>query len=285
MTKFKTTNFNNFFYLKIFLLFVAFLIIGSIFLKAYYLAASSRFDSKYFNLLIVNKNIYLINFKKEENKISVLEIKEREKINYLKNLNSEQAYLRASVYLSLPIDAILIYKKGTGFSNIKDFFSYGSIYQLILNLSHSNDLYYVNGLNEIDLLKIYFSALSVSAFDFKHEIYDPTKDKMGELIFEIFKNNYVINEGTSIEVINMAEIDGLGTNIANMLRNVGFNIVSISSQKEDNSSKIVCRVEQNNATFKSLVKIFNLKGEEIDKPSMADISIYIGKEMGKDLEN
>ena len=165
------------------------------------------------------------------------------------------------------------------YNNSRDIFSLGNTVKYILMPS----FYSSSGLNSLDILKIYFVFSSVSALDFTAGIYDiqgkdNVLDDTSNHMYDYFKDGNIINDGISVEVINGSGVDGAASKIAQMLKNNGFNIVSVtSSDKEYKLSNIVCRTAKNYSTQK-IEKIFSTSFSCGQGTGIADITIILGKD-------
>lgn len=255
---------DNFFYLKMFIFSVVILFLISLAVKFLIEVEHSRFQDEYFNVLVVNKDEYILNVNKEKKSISIFEVKDNQ--NDISNSSRE----KLSIDLGLPIDAIFIYKNGEGFQDKKDLLSFQNLFSAIFSPSK----YSITGLDKLDLIKLYFASKFMSFADTKVEVL--LKDSDEEKILDSFKDKNVIDQGITIEVVNASGLSGAGTKVASMLKNVGFNVISVNSEDEG-PSKIIVRTSKN-YTIERLGSIFSIPLTFKNETGITDVSIVIGKD-------
>lgn len=273
MPRLKNKESSNIVYLKIFLIFVFVCVVVSLFLKLTNLVNKSQFNQNYYNMVLIGKKAFIINIRQSSNKINIIEIKNSDIIK-LEKLTKFQM----GADFGIPIDAVFI-DRIKKIDNPIDVFNLVNSIEYILMPSYYNS----SELNSLDILKIHFVFSSLSTSDYTKDIYDmsdnnSTGNDTKSRLYDYFKDENIVNEGISIEVINGSQVDGAASKIAWMLKNNGFNVVSIiSSDKEYNLSNIVCRTSSSYST-RRIEKIFSVPLSCKNETGIADIGIVLGKD-------
>lgn len=259
---------NSILYLKHYLIIVFFLIIVALFVKAAIMVSNSSFKSDAYNLLLLNNDAHVVHIDLKNNKMTISTIG-----GYGKILGDKKR-LYDSIYLRIPVDGVVDFASKKDQQINKEYFSMWNLFSLLSNVGLKKD-----NINEVDLVKFFFYSSSIKDSD--------VDIKRIELFNEILvdepygdsnKEFSVLNDKTSIEVINSSGINGLGAKISNMLKNAGFNVVSVGSTDNESSSKIISRVKDNNISLKRINEIFKFSKEIRKESSIADITIIFGKE-------
>jgi hypothetical protein len=265
-------NFSNLFLLKIFILLVGALVLVSLISKGIALFSNRNFDGPSFTLLVSTPNaariIYLDREFKSINIFSVLDIQV--------NNNST---LKNSLNFMIPIDGIIVIKNSDA---QEDLFSAGHVIRLMMDRNVK-----LSGLNNFDLVQMYFFAKSVRKSDIilttiKKEVFESGEGS--SLLFDSVKNENIINERKDVEIYNATEIDGFGGKVAQMLKNEGFNVVITKSKEKSKVSEILFKEDKSN-TSDRLEKIFSIAAQQQTGNSIADITIVIGDDIGSKIGN
>ncbi len=267
-------------YLKIFVSVVLFLIMFSLIFKFIRLVEKSQFKSDSLTVLVVNHDAYILQIKKSPYALSVL------KISQFGDVAKSQSRLSNSIFLGIPLDAEII-DPGDSFSgDASSFFNFSNLTSVLLG---SKNLKLVN-MNELDFFNIYKSIKSVSQKDILVQkidnysyAYTKDRDNTENLIYQTFKNRSILNDITSVEVINATEVDGSGSRVSQMLKNTGYNILSVSSSDKSEKSKIIMRVD-NPLLEKRLKSLFEIPIEKLREQHMSDVSIILGRDMSQEIE-
>lgn len=250
-------------YLKYFLIIFLTLAILSVLIKVIKVYQSRSFRGDAFNLLILNKDSTLIHLETNPKSLTFLT---------LKNFGSElknKSRVNMSIRLKIPIDGIIILdnsdekieKSSLGLNSFVKFYSKKSI-----------------NINEMDLLKLLWKINGVKSSEVSiKEIENIDKAQVYSMLPEVFNETAIVNDKTSIEVINGTGQDGVGGRISDALRNEGFHIVSVGTF-EQKESKIILRGSENNIVFKRLVDFFPFKIERKEENSISDITLILGKD-------
>lgn len=236
------------------------------------LIKNSSFTGNSFTLLLFSDKQYVIGVEKVNKGLSVISL---EKLP--KPLSHTDA-VRDGIIVGIPIDGILITKNSAPIQDVKkDFFSNKNVFSLITNPFQSTAVSF----NSVDLVKMYLIARAApgSNVSFK-KITNVDYDKRTEQdVFNLFKDEALVNEKTSVEIVNATTINGLGARTAKMLEHIGMHVVSIiSSDKEEKHTKIIFRGRETE-TLKRLRGIFKVTPVYKDETYISDITVVLGKDI------
>ncbi|HYM65297.1 MAG TPA: LytR C-terminal domain-containing protein [Candidatus Sulfotelmatobacter sp.] len=256
----KKENVNNLRLASLFVLLVGGLVLMSLIVKLIFTVRESHFDGIHkFNLVISdNKNLNIVSFSPSNNSFSVLKVYEM--------LKPEDA----SKELKIPVDGIIKSKEKTTEKNVPSV-----IFNAILPLGNS-----YQKMTIVDLIRIFIFSRSVSENSiYVRELFsDLNGTQKSTLIALSFTDPSIYQENQSIEVINSTNLSGLGARIAEVISNMGGNVILVSgSSNQENKSKILY---SGNITYtvRKLGQFLNFPVEESDKKGIADVIIIIGKD-------
>lgn len=259
---------NSIHYLKHYLVIVFFLIVISLFVKAVVMITSSSFKADAYNLLLLNNDAHIVHIDLKNNKMTVSTIG-----GYGKIL-SDKKRLYDSIYLRVPIDGVVDFTNKKDQQINREYFSIWNLFSLLSNVGLRRD-----NINEVDLVKFFFYSSSMRNSDVDIKRIDLFNGKIVDEPYEDSNKEFsVLNDKTSIEVINSSGVNGLGAKVSYMLKNAGFNVVSVTSTDNETSSKIISGVGDKNISLKRLSEIFKFSKEIRKESSIADITIIFGKE-------
>lgn len=270
----KSREFSNIFYLKAFLIFAALLIILSVLYKGVLLFETRYFTGDSFSLLFITKDAYIVTVNRQMNSAGVLTIK---------NANgklSKNSAVSDSIRLGVPVEGIISSRNPNFILNSSDPVSP----TIIANALLLNPKYTFYHVNVIDLLNMYIAFhaasrenLNTYTIDLKNSDYLSSAQQG---LYSLFENVYIINEKTSIEIVNSTTVFGLGTKVANVLKNIGYNVVAVNSGEGAANSKIINRSSGQTHALKNLIELFPAKVVNRKEVYIADISLIIGNDIG-----
>ena len=242
----------------LFILTVLGIILLSFFFKIVFLINESKFDGFHkFNVEFIGKDeTSIISFSPQAKSVSILKIP----------LNINRDNLAKS--LAIAIDGTVLLKsdiKGKSVSAIliKSSFSFGNLFKK---------------LTIIDLIRLTLFTRSVSANSiYEREFSLGFNDAQKSTILSLsFTDPAIYQENQSIEIINAANIYGLGGKLANLITNMGGNVILVSNaNKLDSKSRIIYFGEKT-YTGKKLESYLAFPLEKVDKKGIADVIIIIG---------
>lgn len=242
----------------LFLLLVSGLVIFSVFFKIIFLIRDSKFDGSHkFNIeFIAKEKVSIVSFAPLNKSLTVLLVKdEADKDNLSKSLG-------------IPIDGKVVVKDNLTKNNIP----------LVLLKSVLPVGNLSKGLTSIDLIRLaLFSRTVPDTSIYEKEISNKFNDAQKSTIISLsFLDPTIYEENQTIEIINSADVYGLGNRLATLISHMGGNVVLVSSgDKKEKTSKIVYSGEIT-YTVKKLSSYLNLVLEKADKKSIADVIIIIG---------
>ena len=254
---------NSVSYLKYFL--IIFLILGivSLSIKLIRVYQTRSFRGEAFNLLILNKNASILHLGTKPNSLFILTVRN---FGYkLKNKNR----VETSLALKVPIDGIVVLDD-SGYKIEKNYFSLDNFLSLFTKKR--------NNINEMDLIKIFWKINGIKNSETNaKETENIENEEVYRVLPEIFNESAIINDKTSVEIINGTGIDGVGGRMSEALKNEGFNIVSVGTN-EQNESKIIVRGNGKSVVVKRLKDFFPFKVEKRQENSIADITLIFGRD-------
>lgn len=258
-------------YLKVFLFIVFVLITISLGLRLFKLVSTRKFNSYSFNILLVTKDAAkIVHIDSDAKAISQVRI-DREEGKNLENLRT-----KTEISYELPLDAVVERKNEKEISN---FLSFQSIFEMLLNPSSAK----FSGLNSLDVFKAYLVSKSVNdAKKTSTNLLGKNKIDARSFLKDIVGEETLLNEKTSVEVVNATDVSGLGTSVAQMLETAGFDVVSITSGKSQKNTKLVKRVESSEAV-KRLERVFGIQAQKQENTAIADITLIIGDDFAQKL--
>src|SRR3989338_6600136 len=134
--------------------------------------------------------------------------------------------------------------------------------------------------NNYFILKMYLSTNLLNSFDFQDQsfvINDENEEKLNK-INDLFRDNEIINEKITIEVVNSSNVSGAGNKLAQMLKNMGCNVIAIRTSEDSMSSKMIVRIDKDSYTAKKLKNYLSMPVEQRNEVSVSDITIVIGQD-------
>ena len=264
MTK-KIKNHKSYNGLKTFFLYtflVGFLIFFSLGIKAILVLKQSKFDGSSLNLAISknNKTLGIFGFNSETKSVVFLRIKKSEFSNNSvgkelgiipdANLNSDYDFSNENIS-SLLVKAML---RSNSIDTDLTIFDIGRLLVLSKNGVDKNI-----EIKEIDMSSKY------------HDI--------NKIIVNLFKNDKIVEENISIEIINSTDVSGLGNRLERALSNIGAQVISVSNLREKKKISVMQFYGPKSYTVSKLKDMLNISVEKLSKKQVADITIIIGEDL------
>lgn len=98
-------------------------------------------------------------------------------------------------------------------------------------------------------------------------------------------NDYTFSqEKNSIEIINSADISGLGNRIARVLNNMGGNVISVSTSDKTAQTSQILYFGDKTYTVEKLGKVLGLSTFKTEKQGISDVTIILGKDSANYLQ-
>lgn len=95
----------------------------------------------------------------------------------------------------------------------------------------------------------------------------------------LFINDTIFSENTSIQIINASKVPGLGSQLERSLKHLGCNIVAVSSSRKQEQLSKIRYFGKKSYTLEKLEKLLDFTLEETNEKMIADITIVIGNDM------
>ena len=240
---------------------VLFLVAVSFLIKVFLIVKASNYDGNHrYNLAIYQENRQsIISFSPQSKSISILTLRGSVNGNIGK-------------FTELPIDASVKDNGGTVID--KDTIS--------SSISH-----YISGytglrtdMTIIDAIRIFLFAKEVP----KTSIYERDLSSKDSLSINSFTSSFFIdpqiaNEKVTIEIINGTQVFGLGNRLANLLNNIGADVVLVTSSEKEEQTTKVTYFGDSNYTIKRISKILGVKPTNASQRDISDVTITIGNDI------
>lgn len=261
-------------YVKIFISIVLVIIAVSMVIKIGNLYTKRNFVSTSFTFLVLEKDAYIVRVDKENHTISVA------RITGVDDRFFSASRISQEIYLGVPIEGSLVYKNRPPDDNFNNtFFSFPHIMELLLR----RDKISYHNINPVDIISVYLAARGAQETDtqtFSVKDFSPTvflKNGMDKKMADLFRDSAIFNEATSIEVDNTTSITGLGSMVAGMLKNVGYNVVFVTSAQPVDHTVIINRGSKN-TTIHKLSHILQAPIVQSTQSAQTEVSIIIGND-------
>lgn len=244
----------------------SFIVLGLIFfsfiLRVLMLLGESKFDGVNSFTVVVDqeKAEQVVNFSPKTQSISILNVKDREG----QNLGTS---------LEIPIDGSFVSEELVNGKNLSSVLS-----KNIFNFESQKEL------NFMDFLRLFLFTNTVKQNDVKEETIskESTMQELLEVTSSFFVDPVILEEKQSIEVINATDVPGLGNRLANLITNMGGNVILVSSGDKAQKSEVL--YIEKNYTAQRLAKVLGFKLTETKKKSIPDVIIVIGVDALRNLK-
>lgn len=231
-------------------------ILFSFVFKAFLIVRESKFErgDRFTVFVTNNRESKLISFAREDHSVSVIKIK---------GVVGDSPYR----FFEIPIDEVV---------EDKDLDLKKTVSQI------TSDIIFKKGgrnLNLIDLLKMFIFSKTVSPQNTKVEEISPDFDQssLDKMLRLLFKESRVAKEGSTIEVVNGTQEQGVGERHARLITNISGNVVLVSTGEKSRKSGVYYKNEKN-YTLERLSDVlrFTVKKGKVSK--IADITLVIGED-------
>lgn len=237
----------------------SFIVLGlislSFILRILLILGESKFDGvNSFTVLVVeDKMQQIINFSPKNSSISILNV-----VGF--NGNEVKS-------LEIPIDGSFSSQELIKGNNLSSILS-----KNILNFKIQRDL------NFMDFLRLFlFTNTTKSTLIDEERISKETSaQNLTSLTSSLFVDPGILDEKQNIEIINATDVYGLGNKLANLITNIGGNVILVTTGDLQNSSEV--QYVNDTYTAKRLSQILKFKLVKTKKKSIPDIIIILGKD-------
>lgn len=254
----------SFFYLKIFILVVVLVIIVSIGIRFGIEVTQSSFTNNSFSLLYLAKDSKIISVDNAEKMASFIALGD------VRAITRGKSPLEISLILGLPISCVIV-DENAPFSNTHELTSIGTELDLIVGNRRFKNC------NRYDIFKLVQAVRSVPEDNRTEKRVNLKRLEKG-IFDETFKDSVVNNTELTVEIDNGTSINGLGSELAQILSRVGFNVIAVRTVTNDKESYIAYPGEPN-LYLNTLVGLthFPVKREKVSKS--ADITVHLGDDL------
>lgn len=231
------------------------LIFFSFILRMLLLLGESKFDGvNSFTVLINEDKIQqIINFSPKNSSISILSIVDY-KENYAKSLE-------------IPVDGTFSSEEKVKGDNLSSVLS-----ENILNFKMQKDLNFMDFLR----LTLFTNTVKSTSINEKTISRQTSPQTLALLTSSLFVDPGILDEKQNIEIINATDVYGLGNKLANLVTNIGGNVILVTTGDLEENSEI--QYVNDTYTAKRLSQILNFKLVKTKKKSIPDVIIIIGKD-------
>lgn len=232
------------------------LILLSLFFKSILLVEQSRFDgSNSFSILFSEKSKnQVVYFSPQSPLISILDINGYDQNSIGKTFE-------------IPIDGKVTLDEEVTTENLSTI-----LFKRVLDFKNQTNI------NSIDFLKLYLFAKTTNDSVINEKIIskDINPQQLNSITSSLFIDPVLSGEKQNIEIINASDVYGLGNRLANLITNIGGNVILVTTQNVTEKSQI--QYVKNSYTVKRLNEILGYDVAEVEKKSIPDVIIIIGKD-------
>lgn len=241
-----------------FVIFVCSLILVSIALKTISVLAQSKFDgvNRFTISVLSDKNLKVVSFSPSTRSISVLK------------LDGEVKKLNISRFLGIPID---------GFVKASFLETNGEVASLMSGIFFGyNDI--KTNLNLVDIFRLYLLGRTTPLNNIaaSHISISFESVKIDKIVAKLFNDEEIEKENKSVAIINTTSVTGLGGRLARLITNMGGNVIQVSTENNSQEKSIIFYNGKKTHTVDKLSKTLGFLASEMNKQSIADITIVIG---------
>jgi hypothetical protein len=136
----------------------------------------------------------------------------------------------------------------------------------------------VEGMNRLDCLRLFLFAKGVGLGSiYQRELTKLTNDAQKSTLLSLsFTDPAIYRENQSIQIVNAANIYGLGAKLANLITNIGGTVILISTGEVGEDSRIVYYGKKT-YTVDKLSQFLGIPAQSTNSKGVADVIITIGK--------
>jgi len=244
----------------IFCVFVAVAILISLTVKFFVTLSESAFDGQHQFILAVfgnQKKIKIISFAPDSMSLGILQL-----------ANAHNEDIRQA--LVIPIDAEVMVSDEKTTESVSPL-----LQDIILHFTSKK----VRGMTIIDAIRLYLFSRGVGPDSiYSQTMRIPITSAQSErTIPKIFTDHSLYQEGVTISILNATNISGIGNRVAKLITNIGGNVISVATSENEENVSTIAYSKDNTYTLKRLSKILKFKTIKMQKSSLSDIIIKVGK--------
>lgn len=269
---------DNLFYVKIFLAIFALILLFAVIVRTYHSFINRQFTQNTFNILIASDEY-----------VGVIGVEDSTKSLYsaviTENLDSsaKRNLFVQSINFKIPIHAYLVYPDDVEAKlPTKNFFTLSNIQSIV-----SNSKIDKKNITMFDWLRLFNLARSIPEDRVFVKNYASMSDLVGLISSEsdeFFGDSTIAGKKTSLQIINGTSVNGLGSRLGEMFARTGFNVVSVVTSRQEESSVYYNEDSVLNEA-KIIAKSLDLQLIKSDKHAIASITLVVGEDSELMLED
>lgn len=135
-------------------------------------------------------------------------------------------------------------------------------------------------LTPIDLFRLGLTAKNISDSSV-NKIAFHTKDDERDIkskVTGVFVDKKISSEGLRIEIVNASDTSGVANSLANLISNIGGNVILASTSDESESESKILYVGDASYTVMKLSRLLDIKTEKTEDRGISDVIIRVGKD-------
>lgn len=242
----------------IFSVLISFLILLSLFVKVINVLQQGKYDSNYpFSLRVISgKDMAFLSVSEKERKIAILKVT---------GLDKQEP-------LSLPSEGE-VSANSLPTSNVSSFFR-----SLLGNKKVESNL------TIVDMLRLYLFSRSIDSKDVTIENISKAVHPSDKAESSLFLDQKIVLEDKRIEVVNATGVYGVGGSVAKLLTNLGANVVFVSTSDKNEKESAIYFHGEKGYTVKRLERVLGFKPLKRAGESISDITVRIGQNSLKSID-
>ncbi len=132
----------------------------------------------------------------------------------------------------------------------------------------------------IDLLRLTLLSKNVAEKDktIENIKFPFQENRTDKIIVSLFGDKNISSENSTLQIINGTEIPGMGRRLERVLVNLGANVISVSTSHTNVARSKIQYFGSETYTVEKIKKILLYSAEKLNKETIADIVIIIGKD-------
>lgn len=250
----------------IFIAVVILLIIVSMIFKFFLVVKDSKFDAthRFIVAFLENNGTEVVSFSPQTNSISMLKVDSKLNVN---NLSSE---------LDVPVDGIIF--TGDTVINAKNVSSV-----LLKSAFHAG--YPLKNMTFVDALRLFIFSKGINLSSvYQRELSAGLSDAQKSTMLSLsFTDPTIYQENKSIQIVNAANVYGLGSRLAAFITNIGGNVILVSTSDQTMVESKIVYSGNKSYTAQKLSEFLGFPLEKTSTAGVADVTIIIGTDKLKSI--
>lgn len=236
------------------------LIFLSLFLRILLLIGNSKFDgTNSLTIHVLGQDDQVVNFSPKSMSFSILTIKSHES--------------NVGAFLEVPIDGSFYSAVEVNHSNISSVLA-----KNIFNFKNQTELSFM------DFLRLFLFTNTVKPTSITEGSVSRQSNAQdyAAITSSLFTDPIILEEKQNIEIINSTDVSGLGNRLANLITNIGGNVILVTTGDLQKESQV--QYAKKTYTAERLSRALGYKLVETTKKSIPDVIIIIGTDSLKNIK-